>query len=88
MSSLERFTRAPWHDAAACTGESGVLFYPPSRPERRATRLRREARACAICSSCPVRGECLQHAIDNDERYGIWGGMTDRDRLSLASADR
>jgi len=83
MSSLERSQRAPWHDLAACTGEAGVFFYPPSRPERRATRLRREARAYAICATCTVRDECLQHALDHDERYGIWGGLTDRERRRL-----
>ena len=84
MSSLERTERAPWHDLAACSGESGaVLFYPPLRAERRAARLRREARARAVCESCAVRHECLQHALDHHERYGIWGGLTDRERSRL-----
>ena len=85
MSSLERFARSPWHDHAACSGESGVLFYPPSRPERRAARLRRESRARAVCGICPVRDECLQHAIDHGERHGIWGGQTDRERRLASS---
>ena len=85
MSSLERFARASWHNSAACTGESGVLFYPPSRPERRAARLRRESRARGVCASCPVRDDCLQHAIDHGERYGIWGGLTDRERRVAAA---
>lgn len=85
MSRLKRFAGAPWHDHAACSGESGVLFYPPARPERRAARLRRESRARAVCAGCPVRGDCLQHAIDHVERYGIWGGLTDRERRLATS---
>jgi len=85
MGSLERFARAPWHDHAACSGESSVRFYPPSHPERRAARLRRESRARAVCASCPVRDDCLQHAIDHGERYGIWGGLTDRERRLASS---
>ncbi len=90
MSGLERSTRTPWHHDAACSGESGVSFYPPSRPEPRAARLRREARARAVCSYCPVRDECLQHAVDHDERYGIWGGLTGRERrlATVPSAER
>lgn len=89
MSSLERSQRAAWHDRAACSGESGMLFYPPSRPERKPARLRRESRALAVCERCPVRDDCLRHAVDNNERYGIWGGLTDRERLAaVSSTDR
>jgi WhiB family redox-sensing transcriptional regulator len=39
-------------------------------------------RAKAICKDCPVKLECLQHALDNDEA-GIWGGTTEKERRSL-----
>jgi WhiB family redox-sensing transcriptional regulator len=40
-------------------------------------------RAKAICSSCPVRTECLAHALDNGIEHGVWGGMTERERRGL-----
>ncbi|MBB5926635.1 WhiB family redox-sensing transcriptional regulator [Streptomyces echinatus] len=40
-------------------------------------------RAKALCNGCPVRTECLAHALDNRIEHGIWGGMTERDRRSL-----
>ena len=36
-----------------------------------------------ICSSCDVRGECLEYALQNDERFGIWGGLSERERRKL-----
>lgn len=36
-----------------------------------------------ICQGCPVREPCLQMAFDHDERYGIWGGLSERDRRKL-----
>jgi WhiB family redox-sensing transcriptional regulator len=41
----------------------------------------REARA--VCSTCPVRVECLDHALDNDERLGVWGGTSRLERRHL-----
>jgi WhiB family redox-sensing transcriptional regulator len=61
-----------------------VLFYPPLRPEKKVVRLSREASAKAVCAGCPVAAACLQSAFANDERYGIWGGLTDRERRLAA----
>jgi WhiB family redox-sensing transcriptional regulator len=83
MSSLQREDRDGWHAHAACIGEVSSVFYPPMRSEPRRTKRSREARAKAVCALCPVRSECLAHALDNDERYGIWGGLTDRERRAL-----
>lgn len=43
-----------------------------------------------VCFNCPVRLECLQYALDHDERFGVWGGATERERrrLKRARADR
>ena len=62
------------------------MFYPPMRTEDRRTKRLRESRAKAVCSECPVRTECLEHALNSDERYGIWGGLTDRERRSVLRA--
>ena len=36
-----------------------------------------------VCLSCDVRGECLEYALPNDERFGIWGGLSERERRKL-----
>ena len=40
-------------------------------------------RAKAVCSGCPVRAECLADALDNRTEFGVWGGMTERERRAL-----
>lgn len=81
-----------WRRLAVCKPSNGhdpeIWFPPPVRPystraEARAAtaiRLQWEARAQALCRTCPVRRECLEYADDNDEREGIWGGMTPTQR--------
>ena len=85
MSSLETYDGSDWQANASCAGEMASCFYPPLRAERKAARLSRESRAKAVCAECPVRSDCLDHATNNDERYGIWGGMTDRERRMAAA---
>ena len=75
-----------WQHAAACHGEMGSVFYPPLRAERKRVRLARERHAKAVCQTCPVRAECLQTALERNERYGIWGGLTDVERRDLREA--
>ena len=36
-----------------------------------------------VCVSCDVRGECLEYALEKDERFGIWGGLSERERRKL-----
>lgn len=72
---------------AACRGDARSDFYPPMGAERKHERLAREHRAKTVCASCPVRVQCLQHAVACDERYGVWGGLThDERRLWQQSA--
>ena len=44
----------------------------------------REAKG--VCASCEVRAECLEYALMNDERFGIWGGLSERERRRLRRA--
>lgn len=72
-----------WQLRAACRGPEAALFFPPSWPERRDERERREATAKAICAECPVRPECLDFALRIREQHGIWGGTTESERRQL-----
>jgi WhiB family redox-sensing transcriptional regulator len=40
-------------------------------------------RAKAVCMGCPVRAECLADALDNRVEFGVWGGMTERERRAV-----
>jgi WhiB family redox-sensing transcriptional regulator len=42
-----------------------------------------QTRAKRLCDECPVLAECLAEALDNNLQWGIWGGMTERERRSL-----
>jgi WhiB family transcriptional regulator, redox-sensing transcriptional regulator len=71
-----------WQLDAACRGmDSSLFFHPPN--ERDAARENRAARAKAICRGCPVVDECLDHALQVREPYGVWGGRTEDERARL-----
>jgi WhiB family redox-sensing transcriptional regulator len=64
-----------WQDFANCLGVDPDLFFP----ERGAST--REAKE--VCRGCVVREDCLEYALDNGEKFGIWGGMSERERRRL-----
>jgi len=64
-----------WQNRANCMGVDPDLFFP----ERGAST--REAKA--VCHGCVVREDCLDYAIDNAEKFGIWGGLSERERRRL-----
>jgi WhiB family transcriptional regulator, redox-sensing transcriptional regulator len=68
-----------WQDRAACRGMDGLLFFGPAN-EPRPDREIREAKAKAVCQLCPVRTQCLDYALRNAIRHGIWGGLDDEER--------
>lgn len=82
--SLTPPDRHPWMASALCTQVDPELFFDASssRYESMPTPSR-EAKAIGICQRCHVRSECLAYALQNDERYGIWGGMTERERRGI-----
>lgn len=71
-----------WMARAACKSV-GQLFFKPAHVERKAERLEREERAKAVCGNCAVRQDCLDTALANKEREGIWGGLTESERAEL-----
>ena len=64
-----------WWDFANCLGVEPDLFFP----ERGAST--REAKE--VCRGCVVLGDCLEYALDHGEKFGIWGGMSERERRRL-----
>lgn len=65
----------PWAVYAACRDADADLFFPATREEER--------RALALCAICPVADDCLAYALDSRERFGVWGGTTERERRLL-----
>jgi hypothetical protein len=61
-----------------CGGEKGCL-----EARREKGRLKRVQAAKLFCATCPVRQDCLDYAMDNVEEFGIWGGLTERERRNL-----
>lgn len=73
-----------WQERGRCRDLDTELFYPPLESETPRQRRERESAAKAVCSGCPVRGECLAWALASDERLGVWGGKNERERELLA----
>ena len=71
-----------WQLDAACRGADPDVFYHPDA-ERGPRRTAREEAAKALCAQCPVRAECLAHALEAREPYGVWGGLTEDERGAL-----
>ena len=67
-----------WQARANCMGVDPDLFFP----ERGAST--REAKE--VCRGCVAREDCLEYALDNGEKFGIWGGMSERERRRLRRA--
>ena len=72
-----------WHDDALCAQSDPTLFDSGDHDAPNPY-----AKARAICRQCPVIARCLTWALENDERYGVWGGMTPGERKSAVLAAR
>lgn len=71
---------------AACRGASITLFYPGRDGEVGGWNKEdavNAAKAKAICNGCDVQSECLAYAMEYDEPFGVWGGLTSRERNKL-----
>lgn len=69
------YTAETWRIGALCAQVDPEIFYPdvgqPTRPAK------------AVCATCPVRGFCLDEALETNERYGVWGGLSERERRAI-----
>ncbi|WP_347060708.1 WhiB family transcriptional regulator [Blastococcus sp. HT6-30] len=61
-----------WRQDALCAETDPEAFFPDKGGSTR--------EAKRVCTGCPVRAECLEFALANDERFGIWGGLSERER--------
>jgi WhiB family redox-sensing transcriptional regulator len=66
-----------WRESAACRDEDPELFFPVSEVGPGSEQVRQ---AKAVCARCPVRQECLEHAIETGLAHGIFGGATPHER--------
>jgi WhiB family redox-sensing transcriptional regulator len=70
--------RPDWQNFAACRelGPAGFFF----------ERGENQIHAKAVCRGCVVREDCLEYALAGKEKYGVWGGMSERQRRAIRSA--
>ena len=69
---LGRVEDQEWHSRALCAQTDPEAFFPEKGGSTR--------EAKRVCMSCEVRAECLDYALAKDERFGIWGGLSERER--------
>ncbi|HSF87748.1 MAG TPA: WhiB family transcriptional regulator [Acidimicrobiia bacterium] len=76
--TLEDFLHAPiteerpWVVFAACRDADPDVFFPSNKSEER--------EALALCAMCPVINECQDYSMDARETFGVWGGLTEKQR--------
>jgi WhiB family redox-sensing transcriptional regulator len=61
-----------WQDQALCAQVDPEIFFPEKGGSVRDPKR--------VCRSCEVRAECLEYALEHDEKFGIWGGVSERER--------
>lgn len=69
-----------WQNRAACVGVDPELFFPD--------RTHNTGNAKKVCRQCPVRNQCLGYALRHNEQFGVWGGLTVRERRQLLKQRR
>lgn len=72
------FNTEDWVQQAICPTTDVEAFFPEKGGSPR--------EAKRVCAECPVRIQCLQYALEHNEKHGIWGGLTDRERRGLKKA--
>lgn len=77
-TGLRGIADTTWHTRGACHGmdieDADAIFFPGPRDHQEI------AEAKELCGWCPVRGECLDFALENDLKEGVWGGLTEAER--------
>ena len=84
LGSTRRWTSTPtwypqrpaWMDAAECRGLDPNLFFHEQGDQGMAAARR-------VCAACPSKAECLEYALENNERFGMWGGRSVQERNAI-----
>ena len=72
LRTVLSFDDLSWHDRANCKGANADLFFPERGASTRTAK--------SICRQCQVRADCLEFALRSGEKFGIWGGRSERER--------
>ena len=75
LSVSEGTEGASWQERALCAQTDPEAFFPEKGGSTR--------EAKKVCVGCEVTAECLEYALAHDERFGIWGGLSERERRKL-----
>ena len=76
METVDLLGDAPeWQARALCSQTDPEAFFPEKGGST--------APAKRICGRCDVKAECLEYALDNNERFGVWGGLSESERRKL-----
>lgn len=80
VGALEALSPPSFISRAVCAQTDPEAFFPEKGESVR--------EAKRVCASCEVRLECLEYALANNERFGVWGGMSERERRAILAARR
>lgn len=69
----------PWAEWASCAEVGGDVWFPEKGDATRPAKT--------VCGNCAVRQECLEYAFQHDIRFGVWGGLSERQRRALRRPD-
>lgn len=76
---MDMIVPEPWMDSAVCAQTDPEAFFPEKGGSIK--------EAKTVCLGCDVRDLCLQYALVHVERYGVWGGKSERERRKLAGKE-
>ncbi len=75
LDSADPTEHDSWQERALCAQTDPEAFFPEKGGSTR--------EAKKVCVGCEVTAECLEYALEHDERFGIWGGLSERERRKL-----